>query len=268
MPVEVRLDTVHRLVKVVAEGVVTIDELRSARERAIEIAPDGVDAARMVDLSGVTTFDLRSEDIGALALAETPPGAVTPGSRLAIVAPSNEAFGLARMYQELHDDGPEVVQVFRSHRDAERWLGVDPSLAFADASRPRSDAEPSPATSPSPEAGSGAPVRYRVIRSWTSSYDQELVLADGVTVSVQPRDSEWPGWLWCVAGDGTGGWVPQTRLEVDGDVARATRDYTSRELSVAVGDHLVGREEELGWVWCVDDAGNEGWVPVDRLVRM
>jgi hypothetical protein len=48
--------------------------------------------------------------------------AVGPGSRMAVVARNDEAFGLARMYEMLRGDTPVEIVVFRSMPEAEAWL--------------------------------------------------------------------------------------------------------------------------------------------------
>jgi SH3-like domain-containing protein len=45
----------------------------------------------------------------------------------------------------------------------------------------------------------------------------------------------------------------------------ATRDYDSRELSVAAGEALEVLEEVAGWAWCRRAGGERGWVPVVKL---
>ena len=47
------------------------------------------------------------------------------GVKRALVAPLDVAFGLARMFQSLHDEAPETIQVFRSLPEAETWLGLE-----------------------------------------------------------------------------------------------------------------------------------------------
>ena len=48
-------------------------------------------------------------------------GYLSPGARQAIVANTNSAYGLSRMYISWHPRSKEL-QVFRSYKDAWRWL--------------------------------------------------------------------------------------------------------------------------------------------------
>jgi hypothetical protein len=46
------------------------------------------------------------------------------GGKLAIVAPTDLAFGLGRMYQMLRDDGPDQIRIFREADEAWEWLAA------------------------------------------------------------------------------------------------------------------------------------------------
>jgi hypothetical protein len=50
-------------------------------------------------------------------------------TKVAVVAPQDLAYGLARMYGALADAVPWKFRVFRSVEDAESWLAVPPGLA-------------------------------------------------------------------------------------------------------------------------------------------
>ena len=42
--------------------------------------------------------------------------------KLAVIAPRDLLFGMARMYEMLRDDSPVEVRVFRERDEAESWL--------------------------------------------------------------------------------------------------------------------------------------------------
>lgn len=48
-------------------------------------------------------------------------------------------------------------------------------------------------------------------------------------------------------------------------VAFATEDYCARELDVDPGQLLRGQRTLNGWAWCVPEAGDPGWVPLEKL---
>ena len=85
-------------------------------------------------------------------------------------------------------------------------------------------------------------------------------------MTVGQRESEWAGWVWCTNRDGKSRWVPEAYVERTGDTCVMLRDYEATELSVGVGEALViSGEEESGWIWCTNQAGQRGWVPGDNV---
>ena len=110
--------------------------------------------------------------------------------------------------------------------------------------------------------------RYRVIRDYEAAYKDPITIEVGEGLQVEERDSEWPGWLWCVSPSGKAGWVPSAWLERSGSTALAIRSYSALELSVAEGQVLEGAGIESGWVWATDSEGRQGWIPLDCLVRI
>lgn len=128
MPLDYRIDHESRIVIVTATGTLT-DEDFFASQREIWSRADVVGFDEVFDLGGVEGLVLASGDrVRALAdqassLADVPG---TP-SRLAIVAPQDFAYGLARMYatyRTLNPRAERTVQVFRSMQAALDWLRV------------------------------------------------------------------------------------------------------------------------------------------------
>jgi hypothetical protein len=92
--------------------------LASQLENVPEIRPD---FSLLIDLrqaqgSGVSSAGVR-------ALAERPL-VLSPGSRRAVVVPSDLGFGMARMYELLSEDRGGGTRVFRDYGEARRWLEV------------------------------------------------------------------------------------------------------------------------------------------------
>jgi hypothetical protein len=126
MPLEYRIDQERRLVVATATGVLHDDEV-FAYQRAAWSKPELAGFDEVFDLGGVKELvPASSESARGLAdLASTMDVAGAP-SRLAIVAPQDFAYGLARMYaayRMLHPRGEKAVQVFRSMEAALDWLG-------------------------------------------------------------------------------------------------------------------------------------------------
>jgi hypothetical protein len=59
--------------------------------------------------------------------------------------------------------------------------------------------------------------------------------------------------------------VPEKYVERRDDSYVMLRDYEATERSVSVGEVLAIGEEESGWIWCTNQAGQSGWVPVDNV---
>ena len=75
----------------------------------------------LADLSGIESIDLST---GAIQTVAEKTNRMLKGNsfKTAVYAPSDLGFGLARMYLAYADAGGEIVNVFRSLPEAERWL--------------------------------------------------------------------------------------------------------------------------------------------------
>jgi hypothetical protein len=107
--------------------------------------------------------------------------------------------------------------------------------------------------------------QHTVKAAHQASYPTALTMQAGDCLEAVRRDSDWPGWVWCIAPDGTGAWVPEVYLDIQGNRAQALRNYSSAELSVSVGDEVTVEDELAGWFWVKDKAGNYGWIPIQSL---
>ncbi len=109
-------------------GVITDASLLGAYEGLMS-GPDYVpEHDSLVDLRSVTRFDVTAETLRVMIdrIAAQATGSRRP--RTALVAPTDVAYGLARMYELLSGpDAPRHYQVFRDMDDALRWLGSGPS---------------------------------------------------------------------------------------------------------------------------------------------
>jgi len=101
--------------------------------------------------------------------------------------------------------------------------------------------------------------------AYTSAYPDPITFDKGDKLLVGKRDTEWPGWMWCEAPNGTSGWVPEQFIEFDNDSARAVCDYTARELTAKIGDHITVHKTINGWAWGELSTGETGWLPLRNL---
>jgi hypothetical protein len=109
--------------------------------------------------------------------------------------------------------------------------------------------------------------RYRLVKSYESPYTEPLTLPKGERLRWEPRECEWPGWIWCTTDSGKGRWVPDNWVEKEGEFCVLQRDYTATELSVEAGETVTVSLVESGWGWATNGSGQSGWVPLEYLGR-
>lgn len=106
-----------------------------------------------------------------------------------------------------------------------------------------------------------------VIKPYTAAYPDPIAIQAGEKLILFERESEWPEWVWCQAQNGKEGWVPAAYICKQGAEFTAAYDYDAKELSVNANETVEILREESGWVWSRNDAGAEGWVPLDYIGR-
>ena len=127
MPIEYRIDHARRLVLAHGQGVVTHRDFYMY-QRHVWSNPDVDGYNELMDMTDVTTIDLSApENIRQLAELGADMDNPFMPSKLAILAPGDEAFGLGRMYQthrSLAAGATKSVGVFRSRAEAFAFLGI------------------------------------------------------------------------------------------------------------------------------------------------
>ena len=124
MPIRVSVDETRGLAEMVFEGELTKSELLETMDRYVR-EPYSSMPLGLFDLSDVTFMDVSGDSVRAVArrVAQQVDSRLEEG-KLAIVAPRDLLFGMARMYAILRADSPVEVQVFRGRDEAETWLGI------------------------------------------------------------------------------------------------------------------------------------------------
>ena len=107
--------------------------------------------------------------------------------------------------------------------------------------------------------------KYRVVRSYHSPYTEPLTLRKGERLRWEPRECEWPGWIWCTADSGESRWVPENWVQKGGQYCVLQRDYTATELSVEEGEKVTVLLMESGWGWATKEGGESGWLPLECI---
>jgi hypothetical protein len=118
MPISYTFDARASFIHVTATQELTMADYLGLR-RAIEAdaaIPSG--SAVLVDLRGVTRFDLTGSDI--LALAGRKDSVERRARRIAVLVKDPLSFGLTRMYDLARGDGPPL-RVFREIEGALHW---------------------------------------------------------------------------------------------------------------------------------------------------
>ncbi len=126
MPITYWIDDRQCLVVTTITGTIHEAELRAHAAAAAADANVRACTRAIVDISEWVEVSVDSKVVAELAMASSE---VTraPGRRVAIIAPADMAYGLARVFQGFRTGGNgSEMQVFRSRAEAEAWLGVTP----------------------------------------------------------------------------------------------------------------------------------------------
>jgi hypothetical protein len=118
MPIAHTIDAEHGLVLCRAWDELTNEDLHRHYED-IQADPAFQRSYRQLgDLREVTRLTADSAAIAAAASLQV----FVPGTRRALIAPSDITFGLARMFASYAEDVGQLVRVFRNAEDAEAWI--------------------------------------------------------------------------------------------------------------------------------------------------
>jgi hypothetical protein len=135
VPIDYRYDATRGIVFARGTGVLVDDDVSSYVRGVLQDPEVRQGAWQLLDCTDVTAVDVTPACVRRIAASMNLQGEKLAGSRLAILAPGDAAYGMGRMYQALRDGGPGEVQVFRERAEAEAWL--DPSIASAEGERRR-----------------------------------------------------------------------------------------------------------------------------------
>jgi len=128
MPGSYRIDAALRLVHYRYYGVITRDDMIVLASRVLADPRFQLGYRVLIDLTEMTENAVEAEAVRALAegVSQT---LDQRGERwlVAIAAPSDVAFGFARMYEMLRSQSPEEVHVFRDLDAACAFLELDRS---------------------------------------------------------------------------------------------------------------------------------------------
>ena len=122
-------DRAKRRRTAVFSGVVGDAELLAAYSGLLAQSDYDYAADDLVDLRAVTHLGVTPAGLGELMTMFAPIDGMNVRTRLALVAPADDVFGVSRMYQMLRGDAtPEEIAVFREMPKAIAWLDTGPVL--------------------------------------------------------------------------------------------------------------------------------------------
>jgi hypothetical protein len=132
MPCCYQIDSENRVVRCRAWGTFTHTEAGETRVRFTADPIFSADFLQLYDFSDVVRFEMTHDQMRDLGRWSSP---FRPGARRAAVAPQTAMFGVLRMFAIQHEvsGGLTDIQVFKSTKEAEVWLGIQ-----VDSSQPTS----------------------------------------------------------------------------------------------------------------------------------
>ena len=123
MPISYSIDPARGLVTLTYTGTITDRDLFDTFDRLYRDPGHRVGMSELSDLREAESVQVTAKGLQDLALRtarQLDPAGKT--WRVAVVAPRDVVFGLARMYELLREGSPEQVMVFRDLAAAEQWL--------------------------------------------------------------------------------------------------------------------------------------------------
>ena len=124
MPIRYRIDRELALVFTTVEGVVD-DEDVLGYVREFPNDPDfEPGCGGLIDARGLERIEVTGDGVRSAAHLTARLAEVFRGAKVAIVAVTDAAFGVARMYQGVRGEVPYEIRIFRDLAEARRWLGL------------------------------------------------------------------------------------------------------------------------------------------------
>jgi Variant SH3 domain len=114
--------------------------------------------------------------------------------------------------------------------------------------------------------------RCRIIKDYQASNPDPFSVQPDELFQVSEKVDLWSDnpnwiWIWCTDQRGKSGWVPQNIMQrgEEKNTATARSAYRALELTVVIGDELEVVREESGWLWCINQQKEQGWIPLEHV---
>ena len=121
MSITYHIDKINKIVFVDATGVLTAEDIRIHRRRVVNDPDFDPHDGLLFDLRSITEFRISSTEIRMFATEYIS----HERARRAYLVPTEEVYGMVRMYSLIGDFESDVAQVFYDMAEARRWLGLD-----------------------------------------------------------------------------------------------------------------------------------------------
>ena len=132
MSVEITIDAGRRRIRSRLSGRLSRETLQRYYEALYSHPLFQPDMAEIFDVSEVTELDLTADEIRDFSATTASNPSQGRGMRVAIVAPTDLTFGLARLYELSQSDTTNRICVVRTRGEAEAWLEAPADGAAAD----------------------------------------------------------------------------------------------------------------------------------------
>ncbi len=101
------------------------------------------------------------------------------------------------------------------------------------------------------------------VADYQQCYPDPIRVDAGERLIVTQREDLWDGhrWVWAVDPDSREGWVPDNLPVLQGQQFVAAYAYNAIELNARVGEKFQCAKSTHGWIWCVNQNGDQGWLP-------
>lgn len=107
--------------------------------------------------------------------------------------------------------------------------------------------------------------KARTTLGYRPQYPDPITVSAGEQVHVGRDDGEFPGWKWCTASDGRGGWVPVELLSQEGNNATVLEDYSAQELAIKCGEEVIVEVARHQWLLVRNARQERGWIPASHI---
>lgn len=122
MPISYRIDEARRLVLTTATGVLMDADILRLKAWLLADPRWSPDMRELADIRNIDRLEVTTAGVQQMAGRDEAVGGGLKSYRLAIVAPRDEVYGMARMYQMLTEHTVPNVAVFRDLEAATAWL--------------------------------------------------------------------------------------------------------------------------------------------------